>query len=855
MQPGELAARAKELFFDALDLPASEREAFVAARCGADGELATRVRSLLAAHAALEGGMAEEFAPGDRLGPFRLEARLGQGGYGEVWRAQQDEPVRRSVAIKVLRPGLDSRDLVARFENERQALALMQHPCVARVFEFGATPRGRPWLAMELVEGPAITEYCAARDLSLEERMRLAAEVARAVQHAHQRGVLHRDLKPSNVLVSEHEGRPVPKVIDFGIAKALGDPLIEGALATRTGAVVGTPAYMSPEQLDGSPDVDTRADVYALGVLAYELAARELPWPAGGATPGGLVAQRAARDRAPARPSERLARSGHPDAARRARGELDWVALRALEPDRERRYASAGELADDLERFARGEGVLAGPPSAARRVARFVRRHRAAVAVGACAVLALSATAVVASVQAVRALRAEREARVELARFEEITRLLESLLAGVDPAIAQGRDPGVLLDVLDRYAAALDPAGEHDPAVEASLRRVVGLAYLSLGLLDRAEPHLARALELREGARGPEHEETLGSLEEWGAFLLRRGRAEEAEPFLRRAYDGRRAVLGESHADTTEARAILAIALTRSGRPAEAEPELRAVLTERERELGPTHVATVRALNNLAEAVSNLGRSEEARELWLRALDLQTAARGEDHPDTLAALHNVASWELEHGDAAAAEPLMRRALDAKRRVLPAEHPSLLVSFNNLAQTLSQLGRDGEAEELFDEALVSLGDAGTSPEALALAFNRASLLMRSGRAAEAEPALAEIARAARAAAGERAPFAIKADGVRADVLLRLGRPAEAEPLARAAAADADLVLPPSDLGRGVFRLRHAAALCALDRADEARAELERARDFFRDLGDATWLARAEEELAKLDAEDP
>ena len=393
------------VFAAALAIPRlADRAAYLDCACSSDAALRRAVEARLFAHAAdnppAETGTTDAYEPvgqgpqaasvGDRIGPYRLMEQIGEGGFGMVFVAEQAEPVRRKVALKVLKPGMDTRDVVARFEAERQALALMDHPNIAKVFDAGSTPAGRPYFVMELVRGVPITEFCDAQKLSPSERLALFVGVCQAVQHAHQKGVIHRDLKPSNVLVTVVDGVPVPKVIDFGVAKAVGQSLTEKTVYTRFAQIIGTPLYMSPEQAELSGvDVDTRADVYALGVLLYELLTGTTPFDRDRFRKASFdEIRRIIREEEPPRPSTRLSSLGPTlteVSVRRAtdpgklaglvRGELDWIVMRCLEKDRNRRYETASGLARDVRRFLDGDAVEACPPTLRYRLRKFYRRQ------------------------------------------------------------------------------------------------------------------------------------------------------------------------------------------------------------------------------------------------------------------------------------------------------------------------------------------------------------------------------------------------------------------------------------------------------------------------------------------------
>ena len=606
----ERLLRAREIFAAAADKREGERTVYVRAECGDDSELHHHITSLLLAHDRAGGFLAGATVgafqipgdpqtvtegPGTVIGRYKLLQLIGEGGFGVVYMAEQEHPVRRKVALKVIKPGMDTRQVVARFEAERQALALMEHPNIARVLDGGATESGRPYFVMELVKGVPLTEYCDQQMLTNAQRLELFLPVCRAVQHAHQKGVIHRDLKPSNVLVTMHDGLPVPKVIDFGIAKATRDPLTDKTLFTEFRQLVGTPAYMSPEQAEmNGLDVDTRTDIYSLGVLLYELLTGTTPFDATTlrAAAYGEI-QRIIREVDPPAPSTRLDTLG--DALRAVaerrgteparlgpavRGELDWIVMKALEKDRSRRYDTASALAEDVLRYLRDEAVLARPPGGAYLARKFVRRHRAAIATASVVAAALTLGLAVATTGFVRASR-DRDRAVSARTDEQIQRVLagvalaEAQQARADAETARQhaedartRSVGVndllheLFAAVNRRrtgdgeafhriltgAAAKVDAGAlvQQPELEAAVRTTLANVLFSYGYQDEGEGQIRRALEIRRGL-APEGGSTdlAESLCDLGWLLQRKGDLEGAERYLREGLDLNRKLLGD----------------------------------------------------------------------------------------------------------------------------------------------------------------------------------------------------------------------------------------------------------------------------------------------------------------------
>ena len=452
MTPNQQSSREKEIFESAIEIAsAEERQGYVKGACDGDADLIARVQALLKAHDEATGFLREKSAaanktirlgesavtegPGTVIGRYKILQQIGEGGCGVVYMAEQSEPVRRRVALKVIKLGMDTKSVIARFEAERQALAMMDHPNIAKVLDAGATETGRPYFVMELVRGVKMTDYCDEAKLSTRERLDLFIQVCHAIQHAHQKGIIHRDLKPSNILVTINDGVPVPKVIDFGIAKATtGQQLTDKTLFTAYEQFIGTPAYMSPEQaVMTSLDIDTRSDIYALGVLLYELLTGKTPFDAKELLQAGFdEMRRTIREVEPARPSTRLstmleadltsvAQRRHADAPKlihTLRGDLDWIVMKALEKDRSRRFETANGFAMDIQRYLNNEPVTARPPSSVYRLQKLVRRNTTAFAAAAAVLLALVFGLITTQRQAVRARKAERLAQSRLADAE-----------------------------------------------------------------------------------------------------------------------------------------------------------------------------------------------------------------------------------------------------------------------------------------------------------------------------------------------------------------------------------------------------------------------------------------------------
>src|SRR5208283_1877204 len=608
--------------------------------------------------------------------------------------------------------GLYDSHVIQRFESERQSLALMNHPAIAKIFDAGSTPDGQPYFVMEYVNGPSITRYCDNKKLKIRERLELFIKVCEAVQHAHQKAIIHRDLKPSNVLVEEVDGKPVPRIIDFGIAKAVSSqPGAEQTLFTQMGALVGTPGFISPEQADPSVlDVDTRADVYSLGVILYVLLTGRLPFDPDEWKKRPIdEVLRQLRQEDPPSPSAKL--SGEKRAAidsteKRSgnqrqlvsilRGDLDWITMKTLEKDRTRRYGTPSELAADIKRYLENRPVVARPASAGYRLKKYVQRHRLGVATASGAVALLVAFAITEGVQ-LRRLTRERD------RANRITEFMTNMFKVAEPSEARG-NAVTAREILDKASKDIGAGLAREPELQAQMMAVMGTVYDNLGLYPQAESLTAKAVEIRRHVLGPKHPNTLEAEEDLGWELFREGRHTDAEKLLRQLIDDSRRVLGPTNPTTVRGMEALGKTLTEEGRYPEAEKLERESLDIEMRTLGPEHPATSRAIENLADILTDEGQFAESEKLHRQALDIYRRIQGPEHPATLISMHNLAVVLSAEGRPAEAEKLYREELDIDRRILGLGHPDTAHAMNDLANVLSDEGRYEEAERLNREAL-------------------------------------------------------------------------------------------------------------------------------------------------------
>ena len=751
MTSGEWA-EVDRVFLEASALAPAARGTFLDQACAAQPSLRAEVESLLNAdltrsgfldlqpsHLAADLVETRNTGPAT-IGPFRILRLIGEGGMGTVYQAKQQTP-HRIVALKVIKAGMASDQVLRRFEQESEALGRLQHPGIAQIYDAGTADSGfgpQPYFAMEFIEGLPLMDYATERPLSIPTKLELMAKVCDAVNHAHQRGIIHRDLKPGNILV---EADAQPKILDFGVARVMdSDVLI--TRQTDLGQLIGTLAYMSPEQALGNPlELDIRSDVYALGVILYELLAGKLPYETNRGTLYEAV--RAIREEDPARLGTLY---------RGYRGDIETIAAKALEKDKARRYASAGELAGDIRRHLADLPIMARPPSASYQLQKFSRRHKAVVIGTAGVLVALIAGVIVSTWQLVRARTAEHAAleqrdravaaesraeagqetaRKERARAEQernaavvekrradseaasaqaVNEFLEKDLlaqAGASRQSEAGAKPDPDLKVrtaLDRAAGRIAGKFDKQPEVEASIRDTIGQTYLNLGLYPEARKQLERSLELRRRALGAADPKTLNTMGRVGQVNQEEGKYAQAEALFSQTLEIQRSVLGPEHPDTLTSMGNLATTYFSQGKYVQAETMIGRTLEIQRRVLGPGHPSTLNSMNMLSNIYSSQSKYPQAEAIYSRILEIKRRVLGPEHPSTLIGMNNLASTYARLGKYPQAAALFSETLEIKRRVLGPEHPRTLDGMDNLASTYSRLGKYLQAEALFSQTL-------------------------------------------------------------------------------------------------------------------------------------------------------
>jgi len=813
----------ESIFFAALERSSNaERQAYLDEACAGDAELRARVARMLSAQAeagsflekaAITAGATLHTMPvstesaGTNVGRYKLLQPIGEGGFGTVWMAEQREPIKRRVALKIIKLGMDTRQVIARFEAERQALAMMDHPNIAKVFDAGATETGRPYFVMEYIKGVPILEYCDTEKLDTTARLELFSSVCHAIQHAHQKGIIHRDIKPSNVLVTMHDGVPVPKVIDFGIAKATSSELTTKTLFTEHRQMIGTPAYMSPEQAEMSGlDIDTRSDIYSLGVLLYELLTGTTPFAHKELLSKGFAEMmRIIRDVEPDKPSTRLSSLGdngtrtalqrHAGDLRKLslilRGDLDWIVMKCLEKDRKRRYETASGLAADIQRHLKDEPVTAGAPGAAYKLRKFVKRNRASVIAGGVIAAALllgvvgTTTGMVwALSEKTRATAAKEEETKARERAETTAKFVTTALKSSDARNDGGGQDVTVWAAMGNAIKDIDSGRfKDDPETEAALQDTIAMILISNGRYAEALPLYAQALETRQRILPGDNAYVGDSLNHLALVLLVLCRFEEAEPVAVRALEMNRRLHPGDHKDVGDSLNYLARARLAMGRVPEAE-ELYVQSLEMWQRLHPgDNVDVAVCLSTLAEVRGVLGRLDDAERLYVQALEMNQRLYKGDYPNTANAIVRLAIVRQAQGRNAEAERQLVQALEMQQRIFKGDHPDVADSLFFLAQGRRALGRLQEGEALAVQAMEMCKRLFPSDHvALAKCVREVGTArMTLGRPAEAEPLFMQALEMYQRLFKRDHPQTAECLNDVANARLTRGNPAEAEPL--------------------------------------------------------------------------
>ena len=810
-----------------------------------------------------------------RIGPYKILDVLGEGGMSVVYLADQTEPVKRQVALKIIKLGMDSKQVVARFESERQALAVLDHPNIAKIFDGGIAESGRSYFVMERVHGIPITDYCDNHRLDTNARIRIFIDVCSAVQHAHHKGLIHRDLKPSNILVGVVDAKPQVKIIDFGIAKATSQSFTDKTLFTKIGQLVGTPQYMSPEQADVTGlDVDTRTDIYSLGVVFYELLVGTLPLDLTGVAEQAIKV--ALQEREPPRPSTRVTELGDTkdeiakarntnwvELRRQLTGDLDWIVMRAMAKDRTRRYETANALAAECRRVLKHEPVLARPPSAGYLLQRFVRRNRTIVVAGAFALLAILAGATAATIGFVRATQAEQAALREAETARQVSDFLVELFEVSDPSEARGNSI-LAREILDRGADRVREGLSSEPQVQSALMNTMGNVYSSLGLYESAQPLLDDALQKNETEYGRRSVKVASSLFNLGELARLRGEYSRSEALHREALSIREDLLSETDLIIASSMEGLGLAQYYESKYGEAEIALLRALEMYVDQLGEDDWRVAGVASNLARVMHNTDRYDEAERLIRRSLRIQRQNFGSDHPLVASNLMTLALILDDTGRLEEAIETFDESLRIYRKIYPGDHPFTAETQAHLAILIRWSGDLKKSEEYYLDSIGML-ERTVGREHMLTARVKDSygqLLFASKRFEEAEPILAESVELHRTLLGDRhintarvlnnmgallflmgdydraEPFFRESLSIRAerfgdenvdlansknnlaDLLNRIGKYEEAERLAIEAADSYGRVFSPSHWRAAVARNILGASLAGLGRYAEA-----------------------------------
>lgn len=775
-------AQIKKHFLEVLAKPTPEhRRAYIDFVCETNAELRDHLIGMLEAH--------EKYAtpmPGDNppraetkqfetpsaiepgtivAGRYKIVEPLGQGGMGIVYFARRTSEPAMDVALKIIRKGMDSEHILNRFRNEQQALAMMNHPNIAKVLDAGMTDDGRPFFVMELVKGLSLTSFCDQGKLSVAERLELFRDICTAVQHAHQKGIVHRDLKPGNILVGLSDGKPISKIIDFGLAKALHYQLVRDPEKTSPGDFMGTWQYAAPEQVESTNlDIDTRVDIYSLGVILYELLTGAPPIDRASvekAVKEELL--RKIREEDPPKPSTKIHSSANlPSIAalRRAepaklekmvRGDLDWIVMKALEKDRNRRYASANDLAAEVDRYLRDEPVAAGPPTLRYRLGKIARKHRGKIVAASMLVVLIAAAAVISTIGWITANRERRRADEQAAIAKAVNDFLrDDLLSEVDPAVqVKVGQPFVnnisVKQVLDRAAANVGKRFADRPLVEAAIRHTIGKTYMGLGDFKSAREQLERAETLRRQTSGKDDQDRLNSLYELAWLAMNTSRFSEAELMLKETAELRGKILGDQHPDTCRSKYAYALWMDRQGRHGAAQKLFEEVLAVQKRMPSVWQRHALATQRELAATLANQGDLTGAEKLLRETLESQREALGRDHPDTFDTQNSLALIYDKQKAHIKAEAALRELLAVCEATFGEKYPRYLIYSSNLAGVLNEQAKFADSLVIYQK-IVPILRQNTGPKSyftLGAVQNTALVLVALNRLSEAEPLLLEV----------------------------------------------------------------------------------------------------------------
>jgi serine/threonine protein kinase len=710
--------RIKAIVAEALERAPQERETFVSEVCAADPLVRSEVESLLSAyesslglsHSEPTAQLVDAAQISKLLGRYRLISKLGEGGMGQVWLAEQTTPVKRRVALKLIKGGMFDSTTLVRFQNERQSLALMDHPAIAKVFDAGATPDGQPYFVMEYVAGMPITDYCDRKKLKITDRLDLFIQVCDGVQHAHQKTIIHRDLKPANILVMDVDGKPLARIIDFGLAKGAVPEFVGAAQFTVIGSFLGTPGYVSPEQADPAiQDVDTRTDVYSLGAVLYVLLTGSLPFDSGQWKRRPFhEALRQLREEDPPRPSTKAGRQHElteivaevrgtepKHLVTALRGDLDWITMKALERDRQRRYSTPAELAEDLRRYLRNEPVQARPANVLYRTRKYARRHRVAVAIASMLAAVLVSFVALQSIE-LRKIMRERD------RADRIAEFMTGIFKLSDPNERVGNKVTVR-EVLDKASQDIETGLAKDPVLQAQLMHVMGNAYLNLGLYFRAQSLYEHGIQI-SGAGGRQSRDTLKTMHDLAWTLMQLGHLSDAESLERKALEMQRHEFGADDPDTLGTLSELAFTLCEEGNCKEAVGLNTEVLEKQKRILGPEAESTLVTMDNLAINLAGAGRPADAVKLQQQALEIHFRIDGRDNLGTVNGMTNLAGFYRDLGQYEESEREFRDALEIETRIFGPYQPETAQTKCDLASLLARKGQIEEALSLLNQAV-------------------------------------------------------------------------------------------------------------------------------------------------------